>query len=131
MRGLVRTIVGRVVGPLRRFFGISKPSCLLLAHHSFWEKSFRHQGPTLHELAEWMIHNASAIWAINLDGGGSSSMAHRGRLVNRPLVPPWARPVATILCADSSTTTITTATTLDKKKKKKMDHDTDGTIQPL
>jgi exopolysaccharide biosynthesis protein len=61
--------------------------------------SFRHQGPTLLELAGLMITKASAQWAINMDGGGSSALAQQGRLLNRPL--PWERPVATIICVDA------------------------------
>lgn len=63
--------------------------------------SFHHKGPTLQELADLLVSEASAQWAVNMDGGGSSALAHSGTLVSRPL--PWERPVATVLCVQSNT----------------------------
>jgi hypothetical protein len=46
-------------------------------------RSNRDSGLTLHELAELLL-DLDARSAINLDGGGSSTLVHRGRQRNRP-----------------------------------------------
>jgi exopolysaccharide biosynthesis protein len=58
-------------------------------------------GMTLGELAELMV-TLGAREAINLDGGGSTSLVSGGRLVNRPreehgLDLPAGRPISTAL----------------------------------
>jgi exopolysaccharide biosynthesis protein len=58
-------------------------------------------GMTLAELAEVMV-TLGARYAINLDGGGSTSLVSGGRLVNRPreehgLDLPAGRPISTAL----------------------------------
>jgi exopolysaccharide biosynthesis protein len=58
-------------------------------------------GMTLGELASLMVE-LGAESAINLDGGGSTSLVRDGRLVNRPreehgLDLPAGRPVSTAL----------------------------------
>jgi len=43
------------------------------------------------ELAEAMVE-PGAESAINLDGGGSTTLVHRGHLLNRPYSPRTNRP---------------------------------------
>jgi hypothetical protein len=67
-------------------------------------RSNRESGLTLHELAELLL-DLDAHSAINLDGGGSSMLVHRGRQRNQPYesqdVPAQrARRVATALIFD-------------------------------
>jgi exopolysaccharide biosynthesis protein len=65
--------------------------------------SIRNQGLTLVELANVLIEH-KVQYAINLDGGGSSTLVHQGRLINRPtcidFLPVIAcqRPVASVVC---------------------------------
>lgn len=44
----------------------------------------RSKGMTLRGFARFFRHNLGARWALNLDGGGSTTMVVRGRVVNRP-----------------------------------------------
>jgi Phosphodiester glycosidase len=67
-------------------------------------RSNRDSGLTLHELAELLL-DLDAHSAINLDGGGSSALVHRGRQWNQPyegqdVRAEDARPVATALIFD-------------------------------
>lgn len=60
------------------------------------------QGLTIHDLAVEM-KKLGAAYAINLDGGGSSTLFYKGRVVNYPtsldVVPIWReRRVSTVLC---------------------------------
>jgi hypothetical protein len=62
-------------------------------------------GLDLGELARLMI-SLGATDAINLDGGGSATLVHRGHLLNRPYSAvdqpgPESRPVVTALLFDS------------------------------
>jgi hypothetical protein len=54
------------------------------------------EGMTLPELAT-LFQALGATEALNLDGGGSSTMVVRGRVVNRPSDPLGARPVVNAL----------------------------------
>jgi hypothetical protein len=61
-------------------------------------------GLTLPELARLLL-SAGATDAINLDGGGSATLVHRGHLLNRPYSTqdqpaPESRPVVTALVLD-------------------------------
>jgi exopolysaccharide biosynthesis protein len=63
-------------------------------------------GLDLAELARLMI-SFGAVDAINLDGGGSATLVHRGHLLNRPYSnqdqpAPASRPVVTALLFDRS-----------------------------
>jgi hypothetical protein len=65
-----------------------------------------HRGMTLEEVAKVSVDQAGARYAINLDGGSSSTMVVDGKLVNRPMcldVLPvkCQRPVATVMCVDT------------------------------
>jgi hypothetical protein len=67
-------------------------------------------GLELAELARLMV-SFGAREAINLDGGGSATLVHRGHLLNRPYSnddqpAPESRPVITALLFDQSTTAI-------------------------
>jgi hypothetical protein len=67
-------------------------------------RSDSESGLTLHELADVLV-DLDAHSAINLDGGGSSTLVHQGRRRNRPcegqdVRAPSARPVATALVFD-------------------------------
>ncbi len=53
-------------------------------------------GMSLREL-EWLLLRLGATEAINLDGGGSTAMAIRGELANRPSDPAGERAVANVL----------------------------------
>jgi hypothetical protein len=64
----------------------------------------------LEALAQVLVQDVGALYAINMDGGGSSTMI-RGfnyKVTNRPtcLDVPFQcqRPVATVLCVSSSVT---------------------------
>jgi hypothetical protein len=64
-------------------------------------RAHREAGLTLHELADVLKH-LGATDAINLDGGGSTSLVCGGRLRNRPraehgIVIPGGRPISTAL----------------------------------
>lgn len=56
----------------------------------------RSRGMSLYELAEMLLSRGCAE-ALNLDGGGSSTMVAGGVLVNRPSGPTGLRPVANAL----------------------------------
>lgn len=82
----------------RSALGISRDSILAVACDG---RSTRDAGMTLRELAELMAV-LGAVRAINLDGGGSTSLVHDGRLVNVPreehgIELVAGRPVATAL----------------------------------
>ena len=74
-----------------------------------------HQGLTLTEVARAMVDRTGARYAINLDGGGSSTMVGSGRVVNRPkclepLPLKCERHVATVICVgDEEVPTMATA----------------------
>lgn len=53
-------------------------------------------GMSLPELAEY-LKSQGCVNALNLDGGGSSTMVVRGNLVNKPSDQPQGRPVGTSL----------------------------------
>jgi exopolysaccharide biosynthesis protein len=58
-------------------------------------------GLTMAELAE-VLRDLGAIDAINLDGGGSTTLVHRGHLLNRPYSEqdqpaPQSRPIVSAL----------------------------------
>ncbi|MCI0521509.1 MAG: phosphodiester glycosidase family protein [Chloroflexi bacterium] len=57
------------------------------------------EGATLAELAEILLAQG-AQFAMNMDGGGSSTLVARGRLLNSPVnhgIPGWQRPVGSHL----------------------------------
>jgi hypothetical protein len=63
-------------------------------------------GLDLFELAGLLV-SLGATEAINLDGGGSATLVHRGHLLNRPYSAvdqpgPESRPVVTALCFDAA-----------------------------
>ena len=71
---------------------------------------------TLKEVATVMVEQTGAKYAINLDGGSSSTMVIDGKIMNRPsclhvLPIKCERPVATVVCVDSPVTTTTSTTT--------------------
>jgi hypothetical protein len=74
-------------------------SLLLL---SLWNRGF-----TLEELAQALVTNVGARYAINMDGGGSSTMVYEERVVNRPTcldipIVVCQRPIATVMCVSGS-----------------------------
>jgi hypothetical protein len=63
-------------------------------------------GLTMRELAE-VMHGLDCRVAMNLDGGGSATMVHRGHLLNRPYSEqdqpaPASRPIVTALVLDGT-----------------------------
>jgi len=63
-------------------------------------------GLTMRELAE-VMHGLDCRVAMNLDGGGSTTMVHRGHLLNRPYSEqdqpaPASRPIVTALVLDGT-----------------------------
>lgn len=42
------------------------------------------RGMSLSELTDWLL-NEKAVWALNLDGGGSSTLFHDGKILNTPM----------------------------------------------
>ena len=68
------------------------------------------RGLTLEDLAQLLVHDVGAKYAINMDGGGSSTMVRGTKhVVNRPTcidIPiKCQRPVATVICVSSRITT--------------------------
>ena len=51
----------------------------------------------VHELADFTVSGANAYQALNMDGGGSTTMVVRQRVVNRPSDPIGERPVGNAL----------------------------------
>ena len=58
-------------------------------------------GMTLHEVAQTML-DIGCVEAVNLDGGGSSTMVVDGARVNLPAGGTWERPVMSILALIST-----------------------------
>ena len=58
-------------------------------------------GLTLNQTAEWLV-DLGAVYAINLDGGGSSTTWYNNTVVNHPTNNdrgPWGeRPVTSMVC---------------------------------
>ena len=66
-------------------------------------KDIQKRGVSLLELGTFMMNEMDALFAINLDGGGSASTVLNGRLVNRPTCLDYVsvkceRKVATAIC---------------------------------
>ncbi|RYX84155.1 hypothetical protein EON83_11640 [bacterium] len=76
-----RTDVTNGAGP-RTAFGIDKQGRYIIVVVDGRQK-YHSTGLTLHELAATM-QQMGAVYAMNLDGGGSTAMAVKGRIVNRP-----------------------------------------------
>jgi hypothetical protein len=88
----------------RAALGISDESLVAVACDG--RRSSVDGGLTMLELAEVMIE-LGAESAINLDGGGSTTLVHRGHLLNRPYSSqdqpaPASRPVVSALTLESS-----------------------------
>ncbi len=85
----------------RTAIGVDAQGRLLIFEADGAEKF--NDGLTTAELALW-LRDLGAVWAINLDGGGSSTVAYpQGELWNRPTCidlpwPPCERSVTTITC---------------------------------
>jgi hypothetical protein len=87
--------------------GISVAWAMLVFHRRSFECSFRRRGLTLEELANMLIEHG-AIYAINMDGGGSSTLISGMdyEVINRPTcldIPKVVcqRPVASVLCVSA------------------------------
>ncbi|HWN22102.1 MAG TPA: phosphodiester glycosidase family protein [Gaiellaceae bacterium] len=83
----------------RAALGVSRDSLLAVACDG--RRSNVDGGLSMHELAELMVE-LGAESALNLDGGGSTTLVHRGHLLNRPYSSqdqpaPASRPVVTAL----------------------------------
>ena len=83
----------------RAALGVSRKSLLAVACDG--RRSLVDGGLSMHELAELMVE-LGAESALNLDGGGSTTLVHRGHLLNRPYSSqdqpaPASRPVVTAL----------------------------------
>ena len=83
----------------RAALGVSRDSLVAVACDG--RRSAVDGGLSMHELAELMVE-LGAESAINLDGGGSTTLVHRGHLLNRPYSSqdqpaPASRPVVTAL----------------------------------
>jgi N-acetylglucosamine-1-phosphodiester alpha-N-acetylglucosaminidase len=87
----------------RTAIGVDKHGRLLLLVVDGCEDCFHdnNKGLTLDELAN-LLTSHGAEYAINLDGGGSSTLVQDGQVVNVPtcmdISIPCQRPVATIVC---------------------------------
>lgn len=70
--------------------------------------SLRNKGLSLTELATLIKQHSNIRYAINLDGGGSSTLIYQGRVHNRPMCLDIGlvceRPVASVICVDSTHT---------------------------
>ncbi len=83
----------------RAALGLSQDSLVAVACDG--RRSNVDGGLSMHELAEVMVE-LGAESALNLDGGGSTTLVHRGHLLNRPYSSqdqpaPASRPVVTAL----------------------------------
>jgi hypothetical protein len=83
----------------RAALGLSRDSLVAVACDG--RRSLVDGGLSMHELAELMVELGSES-ALNLDGGGSTTLVHRGHLLNRPYSSqdqpaPASRPVVTAL----------------------------------
>ena len=83
----------------RAALGLSQESLVAVACDG--RRSLVDGGLSMHELAELMVELGSES-ALNLDGGGSTTLVHRGHLLNRPYSSqdqpaPASRPVVTAL----------------------------------
>jgi len=85
----------------RTTIGVDDQGRLIMLVVDGCETCSRGKGPTLYEIAEILV-SVGAIHAINLDGGGSSTMVMDEKLVNVPTcndVPiKCQRPIATVAC---------------------------------
>ena len=89
----------------RAALGISDDSLVALACDG--RRSNVDGGLSMLELAQAMVE-LGAESAINLDGGGSTTLVHRGHLLNRPYSThdqpaPASRPIVSALAFESST----------------------------
>jgi hypothetical protein len=87
----------------RAALGVSSESLVAVACDG--RRSNVDGGLSLHELAEAMVE-LGAESAINLDGGGSTTLVHRGHLLNRPYSSqdqpaPASRPVVSALAFEA------------------------------
>jgi exopolysaccharide biosynthesis protein len=83
----------------------------MATHHHSFECSFRRRGLTLEELADMLIEQG-AMYAINMDGGGSSTLVFGmdHQVINSPScldIPKITceRAVASVLCVSASSVT--------------------------
>ena len=89
----------------RTALGVDAGGRLLLFEADGAEKF--HDGLTTAQLGLW-LQSLGAVWAINVDGGGSSTVAYpNGKLWSRPTCidipwPPCERSVTTIACITNS-----------------------------
>jgi exopolysaccharide biosynthesis protein len=85
----------------RTAIGLDKHGHLLLLVVDGCEECFHNKGFTLDGLAN-LLSSHGAEYAINLDGGGSSTLVQDGHVLNVPTcldIPvSCQRPVATIVC---------------------------------
>lgn len=85
----------------RTAIGVDKYGHLLLLVVDGCEACFRHQGLTVEELAS-LFQAHGVHHAINLDGGGSTTLVQDSQVLNVPTCRdvPWKceRPVSTIVC---------------------------------
>lgn len=89
----------------RAAFGVSEEWLVAVACDG--RRSNVDGGLSMHELAEVMVE-LGATSAINLDGGGSTTLVHRGHLLNRPYSTqdqpaPSSRPVVSALTFEPRT----------------------------
>ena len=54
-------------------------------------------GMSLEEFARFLRNRLAAVYALNLDGGGSTTMYLEGRVINRPSDPLGERPVSSAI----------------------------------
>ena len=85
----------------RTAIGVTQSGRLLVLVVDGCEACLRHEGVTLHELAT-LFQAHGVRYAINLDGGSSTTLVQDSQVVNVPtcMDVPWKceRPVATIVC---------------------------------
>jgi exopolysaccharide biosynthesis protein len=86
----------------RTAVGVDHEGRLLLVVADGCQRCLFFQGPTLTEMANLMIARMGAVYAINMDGGGSSVLVEKGRVKSHPtcldLPLQCERPVATVMC---------------------------------
>ena len=81
--------------------GVDAHGRLMLLDVDGCEECSKGKGPTLHELGDLLV-SLGARAAVNMDGGGSSTVIAGGKLINHPtcddVLKECERKVATILC---------------------------------
>ncbi|KAL7569227.1 hypothetical protein ACA910_016782 [Epithemia clementina (nom. ined.)] len=92
----------------RTAVGVDKTGNLLIIVADGCERCLQKRGPTLDETADFLVE-VGVAYAVNMDGGSSSTMTRQRRVINKPTcldidVISCSRPVASAICIRRATT---------------------------